>query len=56
MVASIIAMLVLTMGMMLVLTDVSVLAAFGLGLYCAFWLGGGFGTIFGSASVFGGDH
>ncbi len=54
MAVSILAVLALTMAMVLVLTDVSVLAAFGLGLYCAFWLGIGFGTIFGSAAVFGG--
>lgn len=56
MAVSILAVQGLTMLMMLVLTDVSVLAAFGLGLYCAFWLGIGFGTIFGSAMVFGREH
>ncbi|MDH3684283.1 MAG: hypothetical protein OEV40_30545 [Acidimicrobiia bacterium] len=54
--ASIVIVLGLTMAMALALTDVSVLAAFGFALFCAFWLGIGFGTIFGSAAVFGRDH
>jgi hypothetical protein len=32
------------------------LGSFGAGLYLAFWVGGGFGLIFGSAAAFGGDH
>lgn len=56
MAAAIVAVLGLSMAMMLFMTDVSVLAAFGFGLYCAFWLGIGFGTIFGSAAVFGRSH
>ena len=36
--------------------DSTPLAAIGVGAYAAFWLGGGFGAIFGSAAVFGHDH
>ena len=56
MTASILVVLSATMVMALVITDVSVLAAFGFGLYCAFWLGIGFGTILASALVFGREH
>lgn len=59
MLAMLVAVLVVqagAMAMILLMTDVSLLAAFGFGAYCAFWLGGGFGTIFGSAIVFGRDH
>lgn len=45
-----------TITMIMALTDVSFGPAIGFGAYCAFWLGGGFGTIFGSAAVFGRDH
>lgn len=55
MAAAIVAVLGLTTVMMLFMTDISVLAAFGFGLYCAFWLGIGFGIIFGSAAVFARD-
>lgn len=54
--AAIVLSLASTMAMVLLLTDVSVLAAFGFGVYCAFWLGGGFGTIFASAFMFGRGH
>lgn len=54
--AAIVVVLGLTTAMMLVLTDVSLAAAVGIGLYCAFWLGIGFGIIFGSAVVFGRQH
>lgn len=56
MTASILVVLGATMAMALVMTDVSVLAAFGFGVYCAFWLGIGFGTILASALVFGREH
>lgn len=53
--ASIVAAFGLTMALALALTSISIVAAFGFGLYCAFWLGIGFGTIFGAAAVFGHD-
>lgn len=53
---SVLAVQAATMAMILLMTDVSLLAAVGFGAYCAFWLGGGFGTIFGSAMVFGRSH
>jgi hypothetical protein len=56
MAAAIVAVLGLSMAMMLFMTEISVLEAFGFGLYCAFWLGIGFGIIFGSAAVFGRSH
>ena len=56
MAVSIFAVLAITTAMMLAITDVSFAAALGLGLYCAFWLGIGFGTIFGAAAAFGRDH
>ena len=34
----------------------SVIPANPFGLYCAFWVGTGFGTVFASAAVFGGEH
>lgn len=37
-------------------TDVPLIGAFGAGLYLAFWVGGGFGLIFGSAAALSGDH
>lgn len=55
-VTSIVVMWVGVMAFVLYLTDSSTLAAFGVGAYAAFWLGGGFGVIFTSAAVFGGDH
>lgn len=51
--ATVVGVLVLATLSILWLTDVSVLAAVGFGLYCAFWLGIGFGTIVASALVFG---
>ncbi|MEM9653748.1 MAG: hypothetical protein AAGA65_16775 [Actinomycetota bacterium] len=48
--------LALTTSLAVVLTDIPFLAAFGFGLYCAFWLGGGFGLIAASAFLFGRDH
>lgn len=56
MAAAIAIVLAATTTMMLVMTDVPLAAALGLGLYCAFWLGIGFGTIFGAAAAFGRDH
>lgn len=56
MAVAIVAVMAVTTALILVMTDVSFLAAIGFGLYCAFWLGIGFGTIFGSAAVFGRDH
>ena len=56
MVAAVVAVLGLTTALILALTDVGVVAALGFGAYCAFWLGGGFGAIFGSAAVFGKEH
>ncbi|MEL6982386.1 MAG: hypothetical protein AAFO29_08180 [Actinomycetota bacterium] len=47
---------VATAVLLLALTSTSMWGAIGVGAYAAFWLGGGFGTIFGSAAVFGKDH
>ena len=51
--ATVVGVFLLTALSVLALTEVSVPAAVGFGLYCAFWLGIGFGTIFASALVFG---
>lgn len=47
---------VATVVLLLVLTSSSTWGAVGVGAYAAFWLGGGFGAIFGSAAVFGKEH
>ncbi len=47
---------VATVVLLLILTSASTWGAIGVGAYAAFWLGGGFGAIFGSAAVFGKDH
>jgi hypothetical protein len=49
-------MWVAVVALVMVLTEVSLVAAIGVGAYAAFWLGGGFGAIFGSAATFGQDH
>jgi len=47
---------VATVVLLLILTSSSTWGAIGVGAYAAFWLGGGFGAIFGSAAVFGREH
>ncbi len=47
---------VATVVLLLILTSSSTWGAIGVGAYAAFWLGGGFGAIFGSAAAFGKDH
>ncbi len=46
----------LAAALITVIGDASPVAALGFGAYCAFWLGGGFGLIFGSAAAFGAEH
>ncbi|MGI9613276.1 MAG: hypothetical protein ACR2QO_10225 [Acidimicrobiales bacterium] len=53
---SIVAMFVLSLIMILALTEVSTLAGVGFAVYCASWLGPGFGAVFAGAIVFGRDH
>ncbi len=43
-------------ALLLVMTETNALGAIGVGGFAAFWLGGGFGAIFGSAAAFGHDH
>ena len=42
--------------LLLAITETNTLGAVGVGGFAAFWLGGGFGAIFGSAAAFGHDH
>ena len=56
MATSIVAMFLLTLAMILTLTNVSTLAGIGFAVYCASWLGPGFGAVFAGAIVFGRDH
>ncbi|MEM9561666.1 MAG: hypothetical protein AAGA93_03545 [Actinomycetota bacterium] len=42
--------------LLIVVTGIPPAAAIGVGGYAAFWLGGGFGAIFGGAAAFGRDH
>jgi hypothetical protein len=51
-----VAIFVVTAVLISMATEVSTAGAVGFGAYLAFWLGGGFGLIFGSAASFGGDH
>lgn len=55
-VLSVIVMFALTYAMLLALTEVDPLPAFGFAVYCAAWLGLGFGAVFAGAIVFGRDH
>lgn len=43
-------------ALLLTLTETNTLGAIGVGGFAAFWLGGGFGAIFGSAAAFGRHH
>jgi len=43
-------------GALMAITSTSTWGAIGVGAYAAFWLGGGFGAIFGSAAALGKDH
>ncbi len=47
---------VATVVLLLILTSASTWGAIGVGAYAAFWLGGGFGAIFGSVAALGKDH
>lgn len=42
--------------LVMVITDTPVVGAIGVGAYVAFFIGGGFGAIFTSASAFEGQH
>ncbi len=42
--------------LLVVVTATPTAAAIGVGGFAAFWLGGGFGAIFGGAAAFGHDH
>lgn len=42
--------------LMMTVAQTTTLGAIGVGGFAAFWLGGGFGAIFGSAAAFGKDH
>lgn len=56
MVVSIIAAWIVVTAIVMTMAETTTLGAIGVGAFGAFWLGGGFGAIFGSAAAFGGDH
>ena len=56
MATSILIVFALTFAMILTLTSVGTLAAAGFAIYCASWLGPGFGAVFAGAIVFGREH
>ncbi len=54
--ACVVAVWAAMIAILVLMTETSALGAIGVGAYAAFWLGGGFGAIFGSAAAFGQDH
>lgn len=55
-VSAIVVMWVAVATMTMVMADTTLVGAIGVDAFAAFWLGGGFGAIFGSAAAFGRDH
>jgi hypothetical protein len=52
----VVTMFLLTLALIVALTNVGTVPAIGFAVYCAAWLGLGFGAVFAGAIVFGRDH